>query len=474
MAVTAWPVILVDSAAGSDIAASGAGPSTALTGTAAATDVGGTIVTLDSGIDLTNVSIDGSHVIYFVDTTAGHRMFSAINAKAGSGGATPTVTVEQAFTGSLSGKTWAIGGKRASVGGTNSVKLLENNSSSGDAMPGWVVEMQSGHSETVAATITMRRAGDTTNGNIVLRGVSGAATIPLLTFSNNGTAINTGVLAPAYQTVKDFELRNSNATKTASIAILIGGDITIIRGIKISHSTNKFFKGITTNNNNTNEILDCEVGYTASHGISLSGSNGRAYWCYVHDCGGIGINFDGSSTGGIAYGNIVYNCTSQGIYANRDLYCWHNTVDSCGSDGFRFDFVNPHIVVNNLVSNNLGYGFNFNNALSVDNYIIGRILMKGNNTYNNTSGAYKSNTGTYAYNTCPWASGDSGLNPNFTNAAAGDFSIGINLKAQGYPLAGSLYVGKTSITYNFIDPGATQRRELPNPGSLILQASGMI
>src|SRR5574343_1935860 len=118
MAVTAYPVILVDSATGSDSAASGAGPATALTGTGAGTDAGGTVVSLDGSPSLAGVNTDGSHVIYLVDSTAGHRNFAAINDK---NDTTKTVTVEQAFTGSLPAtKSWAIGGKRASIGAASS------------------------------------------------------------------------------------------------------------------------------------------------------------------------------------------------------------------------------------------------------------------------------------------------------------------------------------------------------------------
>ncbi len=173
----AFPVVKVDSTAGgaSDTACSGAGPSTALTGTAGATDGAGTTVTLDSGTVLTGVDTTGLHVIYLADTTAGHRRFSRITGTAGSGGATPTVTVADAYTINLTGKSWAIGGTRATVAGAVSLLLFDNNSAAGDAMPGWVVEMQSGHAETgLTATINLRRAGDTTSGPIILRGLPGA------------------------------------------------------------------------------------------------------------------------------------------------------------------------------------------------------------------------------------------------------------------------------------------------------------
>src|SRR5262245_38170373 len=113
------PTILVDSTTGSDTAASGAGPATALTGSAASTSADGLTVTLDGSPDLTNVATDGSHAVFLNDSTAGARNFGKITAK---DNVAKTVTVTNAFGASLSGKSWAIGGKRASIGSTTSTK----------------------------------------------------------------------------------------------------------------------------------------------------------------------------------------------------------------------------------------------------------------------------------------------------------------------------------------------------------------
>src|SRR6516165_11952684 len=102
----AFPVIIVDSATGSDTNTSGAGPGTAVTGTAASTNAGGTTVTVDAGTNLSGIATDGSHVLYLNDTTAGHRRWSKITGTSGSGGATPTITVNEAYTGLLAAKSW--------------------------------------------------------------------------------------------------------------------------------------------------------------------------------------------------------------------------------------------------------------------------------------------------------------------------------------------------------------------------------
>src|SRR5678816_4956827 len=100
----AFPVIRVDSTNGAaaDIASiSGAGPTTSVNGTAAATDIAGTTVTVDAGKDISGIATDGSAALILNDVTAGHRRWSKIIGSAGSGGATPTFTVNEAYTGCL-------------------------------------------------------------------------------------------------------------------------------------------------------------------------------------------------------------------------------------------------------------------------------------------------------------------------------------------------------------------------------------
>ena len=163
----ALPVILVNSATGSDSAASGAGPATALTGSSASTSGTGLVVTLDGSPNLSGVATDGSHVIYLNDSTANARNFGKITA---ADNTAKTVTVSDAFGLSLSGKSWAIGGVRASINANGSEKLWSTSgSTAGDVMPGWTVRMQSGHAES-GALITMRRGGNLTAGGYCSRG----------------------------------------------------------------------------------------------------------------------------------------------------------------------------------------------------------------------------------------------------------------------------------------------------------------
>lgn len=455
----AMPVILVDSATGSDTQASGAGPSTALFGTTdASTDGTGLIVTLTAGTDLTNVATDGSHVIFLNDTTAGARNFGKITAKAGSGGATPTVTVSNAFGLSLTTKSWAIGGKRASVGSTTSKKLFDNNSAVGDAMPGWWAELQSGHTETIAATYDFRRGGDTTDGPLGIRGASGAATLPIITFSNNGAAMSSrgGGIG-----LKDFELRNSNATKTASTAILCSSSGSFyVERMTVTHATNKFAAGVNFGNG-TNTLKDSLIANCAnigvasavvskiignriysngSHGVSLTTTNADVSHNHIYGNGGDGVN--NAITGGsvIGYGTFAYNT----IYGNT-------------GDGIEITTLNIRAwtasILNNILANNGAYGLALTggNDLSMDALML---TVAGNCFYSNTSGPHNPST-------LPSVEGGiSGTNPAFADTGSGDFTpTNTAIRGTTYPLSFG------SVT-NYGYPGAIQ----PNLASAVATA----
>jgi hypothetical protein len=80
------------------------------------------------------------------------------------------VTCDYTFANTESGRTWAIGGKRASL--SNSTALFA------DAAGGYIIELEDGYSETLTTAITCSATGDTASGAITLRGASGSTTIP--------------------------------------------------------------------------------------------------------------------------------------------------------------------------------------------------------------------------------------------------------------------------------------------------------
>lgn len=468
----AYPTILIDAATGSDSAASGAGPTTALTGTAASTDGAGTVVTLDGSPDLSGVATDGSHVIYLAIGTAGARNFSAITAKDNSA---KTVTVANAFGISLSGLSWAIGGKRASIGSSTSIKLASNNSTAGDTMPGWTIQMQSGHTETIASSLDWRRAGDSTDGPITFQGEPGAATLPILTFSNNGSGV---VCRGAGQVFQYFELRNTNATKTASTGISSGSNgPALIRGLKIAHSTDKFWKGVSIGNGGY-KVVDCDIGYCANVGIDFGGQFSTVVNCYIHHCTSHGVLWSSLATASNVIGNVIaynggdgVNSGLAGVSYAQIAVIMGNTFHGNTGDGLELTAntirtFHDTDFYNNIFSYNGGYGVNYSGASASDTVTLFNLLIfRGNNFYQNTSGKY--NLSPFTTSLDETTTSPSNVTISATTDYAGvtngsDFSIGTNLKATGYPVGGSLNVGTYSDTESYVDPGASQRAEPPS------------
>jgi hypothetical protein len=452
----AFPTILIDSInGGSDTLASGAGPSIALTGSAASTSGDGLTVTLDGSPDLTNVATDGSHAIFLNDTTAGNRNFGKITNK--DNGA-KTVTVSNAFGISLSGKSWAIGGKRASVGSTTSKKLFDNNGTSGDAMPGWIVELQSGHSETITARLNIWRIGDTTDGPITFRGVA-SGTLPVLTFSDNDHGI---ICREANQIVERMELASSGTKGSNSSAVAFVAAVRL-RFLKIVTSgSNKWVNGFNTLNNFGIFISNCEIANTSGAGIVIAGggNNGaiKITGCYIHDCGSHGVSLLDSHFFGINItDNIFYNNVGDGIALKNErndqlgagTVISKNTFHNNGGDGLDIgnwnDSLRLNVIENNIFKNCL-YGIKFSNvsatAIGLHAYTI---TIRNNCFHNNTSGKYLPND--------LISEDEQTVDPEFTNPAGDDFSIGDNLKALGFP------TDNLGITRSYVDIGAAQRQE---------------
>lgn len=455
----ALPVILIDSATGSDTLASGAGPSTALTGTSASTSADGLTVTLDGSPSLTNVATDGSHVIFLNDTTAGARNFGKITAK---DDVAKTVTVSNAFGLSLSGKSWAIGGKRASLFGTLSLKLLNNNGGSGDAMPGWVMEMKSGHVEPSRSTaVAIYRSGDSTDGPITVRGEPGASTQPLITFSNNGDAFQMNSSAD-YWSFVGFEMQNTSATKSSARAFVIGGgnyNYYRLENLTISHSTNKFATAVTNLSTSSGPIflLNCNFGYCASTIINLTQASARIINCWLHDGSGYAVdvaNFDQTL---LIQHCIFSNNASTAVRAARAmLVAVYNTFYNNSGSGIEITTSSPGSnffigkITNNIFANNTSYGINFSSATFASVFWTSTCPIIGNCFYSNTSGACNP-TGIDEKSTSN--------NPSFIDTANNNYGVSSTLYNTGYPVGGVDKIGFASNTYNYAYPGAAQRQE---------------
>ncbi len=438
----AFPTILVSSGTGSDTAASGAGPATALSGTTnASTSSDGLTVTLPASTDLSGVAVDGSHVIFLNDTTAGNRNFGKITSSAGSGGATPTVVVSNAFGGSLSSKSWAIGGLRASIGSTTSRKLFDNNGGAGDMKPGWIVQMNSAHSEALTARIDFRAVGDTTSGPVILRGASAAATRPAV--SNTADL----VMRSQYWIFQDFNL--GAAGGSANGIISLAGSVRFM-GLQVSgfSTTN-----ITLNTSGAagDNVLNSDI-FAGGIGIDISTcQDAQIIGNYIHSGTSHGVVGNTSLTGLNISKNIITDMGGDGIHLTQgrsDAYAGviidSNTIAANAGDGIEYsgdsDSLGALTITDNILSSNGGYGLKFTDSETLANLQARGTVIIGNNTYSNTSGAY-----------LPAGAGqlDPGVNPSFVGGS--NFGVGPALAGLAWPTVVGL-----STTTNVAVPGAAQ------------------
>jgi hypothetical protein len=129
---------------------------------------------------------------------------------------------------------------------------------------------------------------------------------------------------------------------------------------------------------------------------------------------------------GTAVGAFTMNGTTQGYH----MIIVGNTIYNQAGDGILInvsadaDAVTGVSIINNIISNCGAYGINFNAGTAALNDKRVRATPDYNNIYSCTSGAYNGiSAGTH----------DLALDPQFTNSGAGDFSVGTNMKAAGFP-----------------------------------------
>lgn len=425
----AYPTIVFNASTGSDTAASGAGPATAESGTGASLNATTSVDLSGDSPDLSGVATDGSACLW-VQTSSG-RQFSKITAVDNS---TKIVTVETTYSVTESSRTWAIGGKRATWDNANSRKLF-----SADVLPGWIIETETGQTLTGSA-LTCGVSGDTTNGMIIVRGAS-TASHPVI--NQTATAALFSYNSINYWKWSNLKMTCSNATKTYALSL---------RGV--GYVANNVIFGDATNSISTVYVrtggtvqfmlVNCEVAHCTSNG--LYANNGGevlyAYGCYIHDCGGVGLQI----YSGVAANLLVENNTGAGIKTITGTpSISRNTIDANGGDGIDLSTgVNTFFAIyNNNITNNGGYGL----RCAAGQETFG--LRDFNNFYNNTSGSILN---------ASLATNDLTVDPEYTDAANDDYSIGTNLKAKGFPKFDEP-IGINSATYSYVDIGAAQRQE---------------
>lgn len=257
-----------------------------------------------------------------------------------------------------------------------------------------------------------------------------SGSITLGQFWNSGNIIYTGSAATVFSTAAHDNVSFSKFTSTNVTATN--------NAVQLTGNTCRFFN---------NEIIAASC-----IGLKLGSYGELVYANYIHGCT-VGIN-QRVTTGGTSItftNNLVTACTTamqfnangvNGMYVTNNTFYGASSPTGTGLDGSTSTAPTDSFFENNII-----YGFatgaNWQAAQSTN-------IWDYNDFYNNTTDRTNVTAGAH----------DLTVDPQFTNAASGDFSIGTNLKAKGNP---GVFPGATTTGY--IDTGAAQRQEASSGSS---------
>lgn len=455
-----YPNIVFNNLTGSDTAASGAGPATAITGTSAAhtNGVASTTITLTNSPDLSGIAVDGSHSIWM--NTATGRQWSMITAK---DDVAKTLTVEDSFTiASGSAVSYAIGGKRKLIEDTNSRKVY----GSSGAKTGWTISIEyTGTPYKVNDTVT-GTMGIATSG-VKYIGVGGMPQILWVTKAFGGPLVDissTFGIGNYFESIQ-FTRDSSNAFFSAA-CFRCGVDI-VMRNCIIEHTGTYSSLNAFENPANASmiaEFIGCEFrqangGFVKS---GVGGSNDNSY--FFNNCRFFGCNYglyiDRSKVTCINcefINNSVVGLFAAGTSGQRISLSVTNCTFNGNGDGIQISGNSSWIhraVTNSIFSNNTGYGINISGTDNKQTFI------GWNNFWNNTLGSV---TGTIER---PLGN-NLALDPQYTNAAGLNFTVGANMRGKGYPFGATGNTGYGN-TPTIIDLGGSQAAPASGGGGLLL------
>lgn len=333
--------------------------------------------------------------------------------------------------------TSATGGTAKVGGAAASVKRVANslNATGDKVIPGNVVYIRGGGTNRPTSNDYTQTGslitpdGDDVSGYIKFIGENGRPRL-----SSDGVmfnAINYNWLENLYITVASGYVAGPSAT------VRLGSRNTVANCI-IDLNGQPELGGILMSDV-SNLIRDCEVFSVASptfssgaYGIYIgSGEVSRIIGCYVHDCRDTGIRIDFCDScmvdSCISVNNALYgiNVIADTAWGHLVFRC---TINGNASDGLRIEKteqIQRGIFYNNIMSNNGGYGLNATVGSAALNDFLKR-MIDYNCYYTNALGNY--------HNISASAHDLVDTDPQYTNAAAGDYTVGTNLKAKGYPV----------------------------------------
>ena len=444
MSLTDFPIILFNSATGSDTAASGAGPASAITGTTNAS-TNSTTITLNGTFDLSGVLQTGAHVIWF----NGYG-FVRINTHDG----VSSIVMETAMT-IAAGTTFAIGGKRATIDSTESARvLLATSSPTASGGSGrWTLSFEDNISQSATLNVTFT-AG---TGEMIIQSSDPTTR---RTWTQTGNANFLTITSTKSLRFKHFDFVNTHATKNYVAMNSATVDVAFENCLCGNNSGTNCPKGLTSRTSGTYivRVRNCSILRASGAGIEnaahviVSGTE-------ISRCGGVGISAIGTANSIRITDSIISHNTGDGINLGTltglgsSIYISGNVIDGNTGDGIELSGPNltgTVIIDNNQITNNgtsgTAYGLNFSGTASH------APVVEYNNFYGNRSAAANGITLDATNLTTDPGYADR------TNSVR-NYAVGASMKATGFPASTATIGAGQSGTTTYVDIGASQRQE---------------
>jgi len=392
--------ILFNNSTGSDTTASGLGAANVY-GSGASTTGSSAVVT---GIDTTGVS---SGDLLWVQSSSG-RQFSIIATVDSS----TQVTCDDTFANTESGRTWAIGGKRATFDNADSRRIFENDNA-GD----WTIRTETDQSLT--STITLKGNSTTTSLNTL----EGSEYTKTITQTANTPIFTSNGYASGYWHFRNLKLQNTNATKTNANGYTQANSTTL---------TPTFTRCVFGDATNTLKYGFVRTGGWASFNINK---------CHLTNCETAIYSLGGSGEESFLIDSVIENSSSDGILWVQapNLYMVNLVIANNSGIGLNRSSNLTYIKGCFFISNS-SHGVSSNSDLIIDS------VFDSNGGYG-ISGTPKTVIGNaFRNNTSGDMSSGSDRDPitltadPFVDAAAGDFNLnadaggGALLRANNYAL----------------------------------------
>lgn len=387
----------------------------AISGTAAT--VATNVITLDGSPDLSGVVTSGANQdsIYLDNANNANQKIFWITA-ADNTAKTVTVSVNPSL--SSSPTAWRIGGRITLAGLTGAESFLR----AGDT-----VNINNSPASAAGPLITCRTGGDTTSGYIKIKGTSG---YPTLTSTNTSACI-TGNVNLIW--IEGLTLAQQGATGSAIDMTGTSADNWVIYDCRITDSGGD---GINSASGGTGlRLIKTEISGCGAHGFDASDTIFIALFNYVHDVATNGFNLNSSTSVQVIAFNIIDTCTGRGIQktgaSSYTLVLLNNTIYGCSDSGFESVATLFGSIFNNtfLDNGNAGTEFNVELAANAMNWIL--------SDYNCLSIAGGAGGGNHTNYTA--GANDITTDPDFTDAANGDFSLQAGSPALNAGISGAVW-----------------------------------